>query len=449
LVRPNWPNYMKTLPDDIELPSSPGCNSQTGPTFLIYFHTVVCCVSLIYVADFYQNLRMVLFDREHIYNAALIVTPFALASALFTFSTFSFGYVLGFYFYTMTLGYLWLSQYSQFGYDHALAAFSSFTSALVFLVIALCITSPAKQRLVLSLRSLDRLLSGILVFSTAILTIGAFYNFRIVSVTDIYNFRNELSFPTWLAYAMGIVSNALLPFAFACFVARRARWRAATVLCLLLLFYPITLSKLSLFATPWLLFLLILSSITQARTAVVLSLLLPISVGVLLAFLFQIGLLSFDLIRLYFGVLNFRMLAVPSSALDFYYDFFSRHELTYFCQITFLKPLLECPYNEQLSLVMEKTYHLGNFNASLFATEGIASVGPVLAPLSAAVCGIVIAVGNRLSSGLPSKFILLSSGSLPQSFLNVPLTTTLLTNGALCLFFLWYITPRTILEHDQ
>ena len=77
------------------------------------------------------------------------------------------------------------------------------------------------------------------------------------------------------------------------------------------------------------------------------------------------------------------MIALPSSALDFYNDYFSTHDLTYFCQISFLKPLVDCPYTDPLAIVMAKTYHLGNFNASLFATEGIASVGPALAPFTA------------------------------------------------------------------
>ena len=103
----------------------------------------------------------------------------------------------------------------------------------------------------------------------------------------------------------------------------------------------------------------------------------------------------------YFDLVNIRMMATPSSAMDIYNDFFSSHPLTWFCQISFLKPLMSCPYQEQLSLVMEKTYQLGNINASLFATEGIASVGLYLAPLVALACGLVIALGNRVSAGLP------------------------------------------------
>jgi hypothetical protein len=73
----------------------------------------------------------------------------------------------------------------------------------------------------------------------------------------------------------------------------------------------------------------------------------------------------------------------------------------------------------------------------------------ILAPLAVLGCGLVISIGNRLSSGLPANFILLSGGVLPQVFLNVPLSTTLLTNGAAILFLLWYITPRTMFEQGN
>jgi hypothetical protein len=91
----------------------------------------------------------------------------------------------------------------------------------------------------------------------------------------------------------------------------------------------------------------------------------------------------------------------------------------------------------------------GNFNASLFATEGIASVGLLLAPVSVFVCGLVIALGNRLSAGLPPSFILVSGAILPQVLLNVPFSTALLTHGAAFLFLLWYITPRSMFERND
>jgi hypothetical protein len=130
--------------------------------------------------------------------------------------------------------------------------------------------------------------------------------------------------------------------------------------------------------------------------------------------------------------------------MDIYNEFFARHDLTYFCQLRILKPFVNCPYEHPLAIEMENNYALGNFNASLFATEGIASVGVLFAPVSVFLCGLVIALGNRLSAGLPPRFILISGAILPQILLNVPLSTVLLTHGMGILFLLWYITPRTL-----
>jgi hypothetical protein len=420
--------------------------SRLGLTVLLCLNIVVCCVSLIYVAEFYSYLQIVMFDKTRLHAAVLMAGPFALVSALFLFGRFSFGYVLGFYFYTMFLGYLWIVEFSKFHYDHTLAAASAYASALAFLLPVLFVTAPVRQRFVLSPRALDILLSFILIWAAAVIAAGAFFNFRLVVPADIYSFRSELEFPGWLRYAIGATSNALLPFAFACFAARGNRWCAATVLLLLLLFYPITLSKLALLAPFWLLFLTALSRYFEIRIAVVLSLFLPILAGIVLMLLFGFGVLSHLQIQQFFGAINFRMIAFPSIALDVYNDFFSTHDLTHFCQIALLKPLVNCPYADPLAVVMAKAYPLGNLNGSLFATEGIASVGPALAPLAALACGLVIALANRLSSGLPSGFILLSSGVLTQVFLNVPLSTTLLTNGAALLFLLWYVTPRAMFD---
>ena len=59
-------------------------------------------------------------------------------------------------------------------------------------------------------------------------------------------------------------------------------------------------------------------------------------------------------------------------------------------------------------------------------------------------CGLIIAIGNRVSASLPAQFVMISGAVLPQVLLNVPLSTVLLTHGAGLLFLLWYITPRSI-----
>jgi hypothetical protein len=422
-------------------PASDHKQFRSALILLLCAHIATLCISMSHAIGAFPGI--VAFAKSHLLAAALNVATFALAAALFVFGRFSFGYFAGFYLYTMVLGYLWLSEFSLLSYDHNLARISIFLSALAFLVPAVLVTSPIKQRFALSANALDKLSSAILILAVAVVSAGALSNFKLVGLSEIYKYRAGLELPALLRYAIGIVSNALLPFAFAYFVMREHLWRAGLVLLLLLLLYPVTLTKLTLFAPLWLLFLALLSRFAETRAAVILSLLLPMLAGVVVFFLIRIGMVSNELARLYVGVVNVRMIAMPSIAIEVYNNYFSSHALTHFCQINILKLFVSCPYDEPLSVVMSKAYQLGAFNASLFATEGIASVNLMLAPLSALLCGLVIAFANRLSSTLPPQFVLISAAMLPQTLLNVPLSTTLLTHGAALLFLLWYITPRS------
>ena len=256
---------------------------------------------------------------------------------------------------------------------------------------------------------------------------------------EIYAKRAELSYPTALNYLSNICISSLLPYAFACYSVKRRYWMAGFAATIILLFYPVTFSKLVLAAPFWLIFLTALSRWFRARTSAILALFLPTLIGLAAFYL--------DASRQIFGVINFRMIAIPSSAIDLYFNFFSNHPLTGFCQISFLKAYFGCSYLDQLSVVMQNAYGLGNLNASLIATEGIASVGLEFAPISVFICGLIVAIGNKCSSGLPERFIFISSAVLIQSLVNVALATTLLTHGAVILFLLWWITPRD-LESD-
>jgi len=415
---------------------------------LISIHVAVCCISLICVV--YLN------PAYHVqFNSSRLLLPIATVAALapvgllFTLAEFSFGYFVGFYFFGMVAGYLWGNFFSGFYYNHQLSGLSAAASALAFLLPALFITSPIRQVWVMSPRALDRLLTFILVLALATVASAASYNFRFVSMRDIYDFRGEINFPAALNYLLTITSSALLPFAFACYVTRKDPWRAGAVLLLLVFYYPVTLSKVAMFTPAWLLIIALLSRRYEPRLSAILSMLGPLVLGLILFSLYEGGVLTYAAAIPYFETVNFRMVAVPSIGLDFYSDFFSNHETTNFCQLRLLKALISCPYNHQLSVEIFNEYQVGgNFNASLFATEGIASVGTLFAPVAVFVCGLVIALANRLSAGLPPRFILLSGAILAQILLNVPLTITLLTHGAALMFLLWYVTPRTMFEQD-
>jgi hypothetical protein len=419
-----------------------------GLTILNSIHIAICCISLICVASMYSEFY-IYYRPAGLFGAVVAILAFAEVSLVFAFAEISFGYFLGFYFYTMILGYIWLNHFSEFSYNHRLTGLSAAASAVAFLLPALFIRLPARQFWIMSSRAFDRLLSFILLLAAATVVVGASYNFRFVAVDDIYTFRNELESPTLLNYLIEITSNALLPFAFACFLERKYFGRAGAVLLLLLLFYPITLSKFALLTPAWLVIMGLLLKIFEARIAVTLSLLLPIAVGLTLFALSKSGAISYETLVRYFGLVNFRMIVIPSLAMDYYNYFFSAHDLTYFCQIRLLKPFVSCPYQEPLAIVIYNAIGIGgNFNASLFATEGVASVGPLFAPFTALACGLIIAFGNRLSAGLPPSFILISGATLCLRFLNTPFTTVMLTHGAGILFLLWYLTPRPSIEQQ-
>ena len=311
---------------------------------MVCVHIIICCVSLIYVANFeFPNAFNpaefhMFYDPARLLIAVSAAGAFSLVAAVFVFARFSFGYFVGFYFYTMVLGYLWLNCFTDLSYDHSTARLSAAASAVAFLGPALLVSAPLRQVYVLSRPAFDRLLNFILLLAVVTVAVGAVYNFRLVSVEHIYDFRDKNEAPTILRYLIGMNSGALLPFAFAGFAARKACWRAGAVLVLLLLLYPITFSKLALFTPFWLMFVMLLSRLAEARVATILSLLVPVAAGILLIVLFR------DRVAvLYFATVNFRMIAIPSLGIDIYNDFFSRHDLTYFCQISILKRLMYCP----------------------------------------------------------------------------------------------------------
>ena len=416
-------------------------DSKAGLTTLVLLHSAVTCLSLIEVATFQLSID---FNPRRLWIAVIVATGFSIFSLLFVSARFCFGYFVGFYFYTMILGFLWIDVFSAYSYPRLLAGVSAALALLLFLMPMLFVRAPLRPFVTLSDARFDRLLTLILAISVAAIAAGATYNFRLVSISNIYDYRDTLEFPGPLRYLIGWISSTLLPFAFACYWLLGYRWRAVLVLVLLLLFYPITLTKFAFFTPAWLIALAMLSRLLEARPAAIVSIFGPMLVGLVVIWFTEPNLGSIP--GKYFDIVNIRMIATPSGALDIYNHFFASHPLTWFCQISVLKPLMHCPYGEPLAVVMQNTYELGNLNASLFATEGIASVGPWLAPLTALAAGLVLALGNRASAGLPPRFVLMSAGVLPHVLLNVPLSVAMLTHGTALLFLLWYLMPRSLLE---
>lgn len=418
-------------------------DSKAALTVLVLLHSAVACLSLIKVATFQSYIH---FSGERVWIAVGIAVAFSVVSLLFAVARFSFGYFAAFYLYTMILGFLWIDVFSEYSYPRLLAGLSAALSLVFFLLPVLFVRAPFRQLVVLSNARFEQLLTLILMVSVVTIAAASTYNFRLVAIANIYDYRGTLDFPGPVRYLTGWVSSTLLPFAFACYWLLGHPKRAGLVLVLLLLFYPITLTKFAFFTPAWLIALAVLSRFLKARTSVIASIFVPMLLGLVLIALAGASLTGIP--GRYFDLVNIRMMATPSSALDIYNHFFASHPLTWFCQVSVLKAVMSCAYQDQLSVVMQDTYGFGMLNASLFATEGVASVGPYLAPLTALASGFILALGNRASAGLPQRFVLISSGTLPHVLLNTPLTVAMVTHGIALLFLLWYVVPRSIIERS-
>jgi hypothetical protein len=375
----------------------------------------------------------------------IIWIPVALTlviGAVFLVAEFSFGYLVGFYLFAMMAGYFWLNVFSLLPYDHERALLCAVVSIACFLLPALTIRNAPDwlKRLPLLPATTPELILG---FAASVLAIAAVYGFQFAGLDDMERIRGTITRPAVLNYLIGNVIGALIPFAFACFLLQR-RWAMVAAACALsLLYYPVTLSKIPLLMPAFLCLVALASRWLQARLVVVVSLLVPLCVALAPVLGRDWDHVSAYGLRL-FSILSFRFLAVPAVALDHYYAFFAANPQTWFCQIGLLKPFMTCPYDQQLSLVLSDAYGLGNLNASMFATEGVASVGLLYAPLVAALCGMMIGLGNVAASGLPPRFVLISGTMIAVMLRDVPLSVTFLTNGYGLLLLLWLIAPERV-----
>ncbi|MBR0872449.1 hypothetical protein JQ633_18965 [Bradyrhizobium tropiciagri] len=387
------------------------------------------------------------FPAMHVWRSDGITAQAVLGTAVmvvfvpaFVAGRFSFGYLVSFALLSAVFGFVWLSFFSGFDYPHAFARWAMI-AALAAAIVPLMVRDFRIWRPELSEAALNRIVLVLLAVSFAVLIADVSYG---TSLGDPYGpARNAVTRPSPLNYLTGIIIGALLPYLFAHF-ATRHRWTAAAcVLLLALCFYPVVNNKTILLLPIWLPFLFWLFGQFNPRLATVLAFLIPMMIGLAAFFV-----LAADKDDVLFSAINLRFIAVPSLALDHYADFFARRELTHFCQVSILRHLNGCGYGE-LGPTLAAVYRDGNFNASFLATEGIASVGLLLAPISAFVCGVILSAGSMASRHLSPQFVAVSSGIAVQAIMNVPLTTALLSNGLGLLFLLWWLTPEWRAEFSR
>jgi len=127
----------------------------------------------------------------------------------------------------------------------------------------------------------------------------------------------------------------LLPFLFACFRYAQKLLEVGRDPVLLLFLLSGCHEQDRLAGAGWLVFVLLLSRVFEPKLPSSSHLLGPIFVGVLLFVLFKYEVIPYEAAIPYFEVVNFRMVAVPSSAIDVYNDFFQSMTLPIFARSRF------------------------------------------------------------------------------------------------------------------
>ncbi|XUJ34943.1 hypothetical protein ACQ5SK_03350 [Bradyrhizobium japonicum] len=96
----------------------------------------------------------------------------------------------------MILGFLWIDVFSEYSYPQLLAGLSAGLSLILVLLPMLFVRAPFRQLVALSNARFEHLLTLILAISIGTIAVASTYNFRLVAIANIYDYRGEIAFPS-------------------------------------------------------------------------------------------------------------------------------------------------------------------------------------------------------------------------------------------------------------
>lgn len=294
-------------------------------------------------------------------------------------------------------------------------------------------------------RRLDHVIGSLALVSVALLLASNIQHMRLVSFADVYDLRFEAA-----AVSQGAASAYLISWLSYCFIsylyARGLIYRKWTYIA----------------AGLAISFLLYMS--TGAKAAI---LLLPVTLG--LNWLWDNGrnflprLLGAMIVAIVVLVLVLpdtgvwmwmksivlvRVLGTAGWTASKYLEHFGAEGFTYYSHIgpinalTHAYPFGDLSLGQMIGLAYSGSSD-ANFNASFWASDGFAALGPVGVLVITPFVACVLYLINRSTSNLNARFAVLWMGGFFMALLNVPLSTALLSGGGLVIFLLaWGLSRR-------
>lgn len=296
-------------------------------------------------------------------------------------------------------------------------------------------------------RQLDYIIGALALMATALLLVANAEHMRLVSFGDVYDLRFESAAvpqSTASAYLISWLSYCFISYLYARGLIYRKWVYIAAGLAMSLTLYMST----------------------GAKTAI---LLLPVSMG--LNWLWDNGrnflprLLGAMVVSILVLVLVLpdsgvwmwmksiflvRVLGTAGWTASKYLEHFGAEGLTYYSHIgpinalTHSYPFGDLSLGQMIGLAYSGSTE-ANFNASFWASDGFAALGPIgVLVVTPFVAGVLYLI-NRITLNLNPRFTVVWMGGFFMALLNVPLSTALLSGGGLVIFLLaWWLSRRHI-----
>lgn len=296
-------------------------------------------------------------------------------------------------------------------------------------------------------RQLDCVIGALALMATALLLVANAEHMRLVSFGDVYDLRFESAAvpqSTASAYLISWLSYCFISYLYARGLIYRKWVYIAAGLAMSLTLYMSTGAKTAILLLPvsmglnWLWdngrdFLPRLLG-AMVASILVLVLVLPDS-GV------WMWMKSIFLVR---------VLGTAGWTASKYLEHFGAEGLTYYSHIgpinalTHSYPFGDLSLGQMIGLAYSGSTE-ANFNASFWASDGFAALGPIgILVITPFVAGVLYLI-NRITLNLNPRFTVLWMGGFFMALLNVPLSTALLSGGGLVIFLLaWWLSRQHI-----
>lgn len=139
-----------------------------------------------------------------------------------------------------------------------------------------------------------------------------------------------------------------------------------------------------------------------------------------------------------------RTFGIPGLATGHYQRFFSDHPYTYYSHVKGVNLLVEYPYQQEISREVGYYFYFNeaNWNANMWATDGLAAGGLIGILIISLICGFVFWVLDSAAANHNPKFAVLLTCFAACNIGNTSLFTSLLSGGLGFLIVLLFIMPR-------